>query len=97
MRLYVKNGEVTAISSHLDVVKDSIIIDSYNGDKYCIVLADGMIVNMTDSKVNMPKEFINEDIQYMTHNINSNSHILLVRYFDGAVAGFNYITGSLFR
>ena len=50
MRLYVKNGEVTAISSHLDVVKDSIIIDSYNGDKYCIVLADGMIVNMTDSK-----------------------------------------------
>lgn len=94
MRLYVKNGEVTAISSHLDVVKDSIIIDSYNGDKYCIVLADGMIVNMTDSKVNMPKEFINEDIQYMTHNINSNSHILLVRYFDGAVAGFNYITGE---
>ena len=54
---------------------------------YYIVLAGGMIVNMTDSKVNMPKEFINEDIQYMTHNINSNSHILLVRYFDGAVAG----------
>jgi len=95
MRLYVKNGEVTAVSSYLDVVKDSIVIDNYNGDKYCIVLADGMIVNMTDSKVNMPKEFINEDIQYMTHNINSNSHILLVRYFDGAVAGFNYITGEL--
>jgi len=95
MRLYVKNGELTAISSQMDVIWDSIIIDNYNGDKYCIVLTDGMIVNMTDSRVNMPKDFVNQDILYMTHNINSNSHILLVRYDDGAVAGFNYITGEL--
>lgn len=96
LRMYVKNGELSAISSALSVVTDSIILDNYNGNKYCTVLSvDGTIVDMTDSAITLPEEFDNQDIQYMTNNINSDSHLLLVRYYDGAVAGFNYITGEL--
>lgn len=95
LRLYVKNGELSAISSNLPVTLDSIILDQYNGSSYCTVLTnEGVIVDMTASKINMPKDFDNVNIQYMTHNINSTNHILLVRYYDGAVAGFNYITGE---
>lgn len=96
LRLYVKNNELSAISTNLPVISDSIILDQYNGSNYCSVLSnEGVIVDMTDAKLNMPKEFDNMNIQYMTHNINSTSHILLVRYYDGAVAGFNYITGEM--
>lgn len=96
LRMYVKNGELSAISSDLPVISDSLILDNYNGNKYCTVLSvDGIIVDMTDSAITFPDEFDNQEIQYMTNNINSESHLLLVRYYDGAVAGFNYITGEL--
>lgn len=96
LRLYVKNEELSAISSTLSMVMDSLILDNYNGSKYCSILStDGMIVDMTDNKLNIPEEFENSDIQYMTNNINSTNHIVLVRYYDGAVAGFNYITGEM--
>ncbi|HKL80531.1 MAG TPA: hypothetical protein VJ888_08860, partial [Mobilitalea sp.] len=95
LRLYVKNNELSAISSGMSLIIDSLILDNYNGDKYCSVLStEGMIVNMTDKELVMPDDFVNEEIQYMTHNINSTNHILLVRYYDGAVAGFNYISGE---
>ncbi len=95
-RMYVKNGELSVVSSTLSMIPDSLILENYNGSKYCSVLsADGTITDMTDSMLNIPEEFDNQDIQYMTHNMNSTNHILLVRYYDGAVAGFNYITGEL--
>ncbi|MFT4143080.1 MAG: hypothetical protein QM644_01390, partial [Mobilitalea sp.] len=96
LRLYVKNEELSAISSTLSMIADSLILDNYNGSKYCSILStDGRIVDMTDNKLNIPEDFDNSDIQYMTNNINSTNHIVLVRYYDGAVAGFNYITGEM--
>jgi hypothetical protein len=95
LRLYIKNSNLSAISSTLPVIADSIILDSYNGNEYKTVLySDGMITDMTDCMIVLPKGFDNKDIRYMTNNLNSTSHILLVRYDDGAVAGFNYITGE---
>lgn len=95
LRLYVKGGELSAISSNLPATLDSIILDSYNGRSYCSVLGnDGIIVNMTDTVLNIPEGLDNTNIQYMTNNLNSSGHIVLIRYNDGAVAGFNYITGE---
>jgi len=95
LRLYVKNGELSAISSGLPVIMDSIILDNYNGKKYCSVLSnDGTIVDMTDSSLKWPDDLENGNIQYMTNNLFSDGHIVLIRYNDGAVAGFNYITGE---
>ena len=96
LRLYVKNGELSAISSNLPAIMDSFILDNYNGNSYCSVLGtDGIIVDMTDNGLNMPNEIENSSIQYMTNNLNTTSHIVLIRYNDGAVAGFNYITGEM--
>lgn len=96
LRLYVKDGKLSAISSTLSMIFDSLLLDVYNGKDYCTILkADGTIADMTDSAITMPEEFDNENIQYMTNNLNCTEHILLVRYYDGGVAGFNYITGEL--
>jgi hypothetical protein len=49
-RLYIKNGELSAISSTLSMVPDSLILDDYNGSKYCSVLAvDGTITKYGDA------------------------------------------------
>ena len=96
LRLYVKNGELSAISSNLPAIMDSFILDNYNGKSYCSILGtDGIIVDMTDTGLNIPDEIENSNIQYMTNNLNSTNHIVLLRYTDGAVAGFNYITGEI--
>lgn len=96
LRLYVKNGKLSAFSSTMSMIYDSLLLDEYNGKEYCTILkTDGVIADMTDSAITMPEEFDNQDIQYMTNNLNCTEHILLVRYYDGGVAGFNYITGEL--
>ena len=95
LRLYVKQGELSAISSGMSIVMDSVVLDNYNGNKYCSVLSnEGVIVDMLENRFTYPEDFDNQGIQYMTNNLYSNDHIVLVRYYDGAVAGFNYITGE---
>lgn len=95
LRLYVKNGELSAISSNLPAIMDSLILDNYNGKSYCSVLGtDGIIVDMTDNGLNIPEGVEKSNVQYMTNNLNSTNHNVLLRYNDGAVAGFNYITGE---
>jgi len=94
LRLYVKDGSLSALSSYISKQADSLVLDSYNGDEYCAVLSGGSIINMTDSAFKLPEDFDNQDIQYMSNNLDSTGHIVLVRYADGAVVGFNYITGE---
>jgi hypothetical protein len=95
LRLYVKDNNLSAVSSKLAMVHDSIILDSFGEKEYMTALFNnGTITDMTDSPINMPRDFDNKGISYMTTNLGSTSHVLLVRYDDGAVAGFDYTTGE---
>lgn len=94
MRLYVKDGKLSAVSSKMSGAGDCIILDSYDGNDYCSVLSDGgSIVDMTNP-ITLPKNFLNSNITYMTNSLDSTSHFVLVRYNDGSTAGFNYLTGE---
>ena len=94
MRLYVKGQSLFAVAPKLTEDYDAILLDTAEDGELTTVLYRGTIKDLTDVGIAMPKEFENADIWQMTNNLDSDSCYVLVRYDDGAVAGFNYMTGD---
>ncbi len=94
MRLYVKGQSLFAVAPKLTEDYDAILVDDAADGELTTVLYRGTIKDLTDVNIAMPKEFENADIWQMTNNLDSDSCYVLVRYADGAVAGFNYMTGD---
>jgi hypothetical protein len=93
-QLFIKNGKLEIIDSNLPSVKDSLIIDNYGGKSYQTVLGnDGIIYNIK-TPINVPNDFINKDIRYMTNNLYDNSGFIVVSYKNGSFYGFDYRTGK---
>ena len=96
MRLILHENELFAISTDVSEQPDGILLGHIGTDSYIVQLGkDGKLFQLTDCTVKIPKDFDNQGILQMTNNIDSASSIVLVRYDDGAVAGFNYMTGEL--
>lgn len=94
MRLYVKGQSLFAVAPKLTEDYDAVLVDTTADGEITTVLYRGTIKDLTDVGIAMPKEFENADIWQMTNNLDSDSCYVLVRYADGAVAGFNYMTGD---
>ncbi len=94
MRLFVKDYELFAVSAKMSDAIDSVLVGA-EGGMYTTVLYHNKLTDMTDVPMKLPKEFDNSGISQMTNNLNSDSCYVLVRYADGAVAGFNYRTGEM--
>lgn len=94
MRLYVKGQSLFAVAPKLTEDYDAILLDTAEDGELTTVLYRGTIKDLTDVGIAMPKEFENSDIWQMTNNLDSDRCYVLVRYADGAVAGFNYMTGD---
>ena len=93
-QLIVKNGQLHTLDANLPIIKNSILLDSYSNKNYeSILLKDGYIYDL-NTKLNVPKNFKNSRIKYMTNNISDNSSYVIVMYEDGTVYGFDYRTGK---
>ena len=92
-QILVKNGKLYTLDKNLPITKNSIILDNYGGKDYeSILCVDGYIYDL-NSKINVPKNFKNSRIKYMTNNLYDNSSYIIVMYEDGTVYGFDYRTG----
>lgn len=92
--LIVKNGKLSYISKDLSTIKTSIIIDSYGNKDYETMLGtNGVIYNLKEL-INVPNDFVNNNIKYFTSNLHNNSSFTLVYYEDGSVYGFDYRSGQ---
>lgn len=97
MRLYVKDNTLFAVDSALSKHADAVILetDIGVGQLTAILEHGGNIAELTDETVCFPKDFVNNRIAYMTNNLESDSSIVLVRYKDGGVMGFDYLSGMV--
>ena len=59
-----------------------------------ILKIDGKLYNLEDI-ISYPDKFVNEDIEQMSDNINSNTDLVLVLYKNGNFVCFNYRTGAV--
>lgn len=94
MRLLVRGDELFAVSARMSDALDYILVGSEKGE-YTTVLSQGSLLDLTGPIIAIPDAFQNIDIAQMTNNLNSDSCYVVVRYADGAVAGFNYMTGEM--
>lgn len=91
---YVKGGKLYAVDASFGAKTGEVLADAYNGNRYLTVLGeDGMLLDV-ETPINMPEKFKNMGIHELAGNLDSSSRIAIVRYDDGTVAAFNYLTGT---
>ena len=104
-KLYVKDNKLYAIpvslselvndKERITPVADNLILDSYNGKEYETVLgSDGKLYDLKEP-LTYPKDFVNEDIESIGNNLNSDSHEIEIIYKNGDKIKFNYQTGEM--
>lgn len=95
VKLYLKEGNLYALSPNINMVEGNFIIDNFNGKEYETVLGtDGKLYDLKE-KLTYPDKFKNEDIESIGNNLNNNSHEIDVVYKNGAKVKFNYQTGEI--
>ena len=107
MRLYVKDGNLYALSVTMDIdgnkiklVENNFIIDSFNGKEYETVLgSDGKIYDLKEA-IKYPENFVNNGIASMGNNLTSEDfgkklYEIEVTYKNGNKVRFNYQTGEI--
>ena len=94
-KLYLKEGELYAISPTIDMVDGNFIIDNYNGKEYETVLGtDGKLYDLKE-QLTYPENFKNEDIKSIGNNLNTEAKEVEVTYNNGDKIKFNYQTGEI--
>ena len=94
-KLYLKDGNLFALSPDMDMVDGNFIIDSYNGKEYETVLGtDGKLYDLKE-KITYPENFKNEDIKSIENNLNTEEKEVEVTYNNGDKIKFNYQTGEI--
>ena len=93
-QMFIKDNNMYLVDGGFKNIGNSIIVDSYNNNKYEVTLGtDGAIYDLL-TKINYPDNFVNKDIVQMTNNIDSDTSVILVYYSNGRVYGFDYVTGK---
>ena len=94
-KLYLKDGNLFALSPNMDMLDGNFIIDSYNGKEYETVLGtDGKLYDLKE-KITYPENFKNEDINSIGNNLNTEEKEVEVTYNNGDKIKFNYQTGEI--
>ena len=103
-KLYMKDNNLYAIpvvltstseDENITPVADNLILGSYNGKEYETVLgSDGKLYDLKEP-IKYPENFVNEEIESIGNNLNSNSHEVEVVYKNGDKIKFNYQTGEV--
>lgn len=96
IRLYVKEQTLYALDSALTPSASGVLLGKFPAGELTTILAnDRTITDLTDVAVVLPEQFENSKIAQMTNNLDTDCHRVLVRYLDGGVAGFDFLTGKM--
>ena len=91
----VKNGQLSAISSNVDMKVGNSIIDNYNNKEYQTILTtSGELVDLKE-QLQYPNNFLSSNINQIVQNTEAESPEMMVLYNTGKVIVFNYVTGNV--
>ncbi len=101
-RLLYKRGSILSVSSEFDFYKgrpDQVVLDSVTGSdgtsQYLSVLEQDKSIEDYYTRMKWPEELKNSNIVEISSTLDTSDTVLMVRYSDGTVAAFNYVTGKL--
>ena len=94
-QLFVRDNNIEVIDSTLDNVKNSILVNQYNGSNYLIYLGnDGKLYSLKDNIV-LPEKFRNNNIKSISTDMYGDSNIVFVLYNNNDYIVFDYLSGKV--
>lgn len=91
----VRNGNLSILSSSLDMNIGQKVIEMVNGKEYETILkTDGTLQDLKE-KLTYPEDFENSGIKEINQNTDTEKPEMVVYYEDGQVVIFNYLTGEV--
>lgn len=99
-QLVVSNNKLWTVDGNLLNQKDGVLVYNKNGSDYLTILGnDGIMVDMLNEDVNIPDDekvnFKNKAIVAMTNTVNSKVPFVIVKYANGGIFGYNYMSGEV--
>ncbi len=98
-RMFEMGGKLYSVSPYQNMVYDGVMLSTYNdginaAERYFALLGqDGALVNyLTAWKA---QSFSTTNIKHISNNLGYNKQIVLARYRDGSVAGYDYSKGEV--
>ncbi|MCR5145498.1 MAG: hypothetical protein K6B67_09420 [Lachnospiraceae bacterium] len=89
------DGTVAILDPSLEYRRNGVNVYTYQGDVYCTVAGeDGYLVDLYQGKPRIPKDMKESGIIDMTTNYDASAPYIIVTYQNGAMVGFNYLTGT---
>jgi len=93
---YTDGNTLQSLKTSGDIVSSSVVLDGSNGEVYFAALgADRRLNVLLDGAFKVPEEISREGIFEMSNSFNSNVPYCAVRYSNGGLCVFNYITGEI--
>ena len=91
----VRNGELSAIASNVDMKIGNSIVDNYNNKEYQTILnSAGELVNLKE-QLQCPNNFLSSNIKQIVQNTDAEKPEIMVLYNTGKAIVFNYVTGQV--
>ena len=91
----VRNGELSAIASNVDMKVGNSIIDNYNDKEYQTILtSNGELIDLKE-RLQYPDNFLSSNIKQIVQNTDTEKAEMMVLYNTGKAIVFNYVTGNV--
>ena len=92
-QMMIRDGNMFVFDYNKDVLNDMNIYSIYNTSLYQISLKNNKLISVMN-EINYPSYFTNKNIVEVNFDKDSDEPILLIRYDNGYVYGFNYYNGK---
>ena len=89
----IYDGEYYGLDYNMSDRAKSFVIDTYQNKIFVSSIYDNELINWYHN-LKTPEEFSNMDIREISCSIESNNPIVLVRYNNGSIVGFDYTNGE---
>ena len=91
----VRNGQLSAIASNVDMKIGNSIVDNYNNKEYQTILnSEGELVDLKEI-LQYPDNFLSSNIKQIVQNADAEKTEMMVLYNTGKAIVFNYVTGNV--
>lgn len=89
----IENNEYYGLDPNMSNRAKGFIIDEYQNKTFVSSIYEDELINWYHN-IKTPEEFSNMDIREITCSIESNIPVVLIRYYNGSLIGFDYTTGE---
>lgn len=96
--IYTDGKSLQAVKTAAGTVPESYALGNDLAGTYFAVLSNGRYIDvMLDGMFKLPEDFVNEDIYEMSNTATAKVPYVAVRYTNGGLVVFNYITGEVVK